>query len=184
MTNRREFVRGIAWSTLGALSAKHALASGTDRAPPHSVAKTIAIADSTFTAASAEFAAEAARHGLDTLDFAGDVGGLWLREIEPALRTGATALAGLTGPGVLFCLETMTRAHGFAVVFRAERPERSGEGFPRVAGRHALAAAAASAHGGAVLEPFEHTVRPGSNEPPLFAWAIARDARRPAVLLT
>ena len=103
---------------------------------------------------------------------------MWLREIEPKLATGATALVGLSGAGVLFCLETMARAHGCGGVFRAERPPAGGEGWPRVAARHALATAAAvRLRGGRVLPPIEHVFRPSDEEPPLHVWAIARAAR-------
>src|SRR5262249_15119738 len=136
-------------------------------------------ADRSFFA-SVEFADEAARRGVETHGFDGDVAGLWLREIEPKLRSGHAALVGLTGPGVLFCLETLARDHGCGLVFCAERPQRGGQGWERVAARHALDAGAASVRGGRVLPPFEHVARAPLSEPPLFAWAIARDARRAA----
>lgn len=185
MTNRREFFRGtLALSTLGAVVFKRALASDAPDAtvtlagyPPLSAV--LAIADRTF-AASAEFAHEVARHGVEARGFDGDVAALWLREVEPALRAGGTALVGLTGPGVLFCLETLARDHGCGVVFHAERPQGGGRGWESVAARHALDAGAASARGGAVLPPFEHVARAPAAEPALFAWAIARDARRDA----
>ena len=178
MTSRRDFVRGsFALSTFVAMSLQRARAAGARQATPAAPADVIAIADWTFTA-SADFAVAAAREGIEVIGFDGDVGGLWLHEIEPALRASRTALVGLTGAGVLFCLETMARAHGFGVVFRAERPAGGGEGWERVAARHALAAAA-HASGSAFLEPFEHSARPSTADPPLFAWSIARDARRP-----
>ncbi len=179
MTSRRDFMRGsFALSTFVAMSSQRARAAGAgaQQAASAAAADVIAIADWTFTA-SAAFAEEAARHGLEARGFDGDVGGLWLHELEPALRTSRAALVGLTGAGVLFCLETMARAHGFGVVFRAERPAGGGDGWERVAARHALAAAA-QPNGGAFLEPFEHGVRPSTAEPPLLAWAIARNAHR------
>jgi hypothetical protein len=176
MANRREFVRGGV-ATLAAVSFRRALGAGN---PPTAAATNrtvIAIADAGFAAAE-DFAVEAQRHGIVVHGFANDVGGLWLHEIEPGLRSGAIALVGLSGPGVLLCLETLARAHGFGTVFRAERPAR-GPGWTAVATRHALAAAAASRDPGAsILPPTEHVVRPNAAAPPLLAWTIARPARR------
>jgi len=184
MTNRRDFVRRLALTTLGAPAFTTALArdvpdaSRARKSFPH-LAPVLAIADRSFFA-SVEFADEAARHGVDVRGFDGDVAALWLGEIEPKLRSGGMALAGLTGAGVLFCLETLARDHGCGVVFSAERPQGGRQGWERAAARLALDAGAASVHGGRVLPLFEHVVRAPEPEPPLFAWAIARDARRAA----
>ncbi|HEX5049074.1 MAG TPA: hypothetical protein VFX89_18325 [Gammaproteobacteria bacterium] len=188
MTNRRDFVRRLALTTLGAPAFTTALARDVPRAARGGNTSSryqpvIAIADRSFFA-SVEFADEAARHGVDTRGFDGDVAALWLRDLEPALRSGGVALVGLTGAGVLFCLETLARDHGYGVVFNAERPQRGGSGWERVAARHALEAGAASLHGGRVLPPFEHVARTPQPEPPLFAWTIARDARRAAAPAT
>lgn len=175
MTNRREFVRGsLALSTLGAVGFKSALASAAAEGPTAAANNLLAIADRSFVA-SAEFAAETTRQGVDARGFDGDVGGLWLREIEPALRAGGVAIVGLSGAGVLFCLETMARSYGLAPVFRAERPQSGGAGWARVTTRHALAAVAG---GAAMLAPFAHVAHPAAQDAPLFAWTIVPDARR------
>jgi hypothetical protein len=172
MTSRREFVRGgLALSTLGAIPLR-ARASGSAAARP---APVIAVADRAFTA-TVEFAAEASRHGIDARGFDGDIGGLWLRLLEPEIAAGRSALVGLTGAGVLFCLETMAAAHGFRAVFRRQGPAQVG-GWTRVATRHALASAA-SPYRRAALPPFEHVVPRQQAEPALFVWAIA--AARPS----
>jgi hypothetical protein len=210
MTSRREFVRGsLALSTLAMLSPRGAL-SGPRVDDADAAASIVTIADWTF-AASAEFAQEVERYGLPVRGFDCDVGGLWLHLIEPKLAAGRGAIVGLTGAGVLFCLETLARAHGFGAVFRAERPAAGTHGWPRVAASYSLAAAVAAARpGGETLAPFEHhfestaahdrprgaaphdldasaaerhlTANPA--EPRLLAWTLARAARRPAPLPT
>ena len=190
MPNRREIVRsGAALATYGAFSFRRLLAD-TAPAPVPAALTVLAIADRRFDAASADFAGEIWRHDIDAKGFDGDVGGLWLHALEPALRAGGVAIVGLSGPGVLFCLETMARSYGFGPVFRAERPANGAEGWTRVAARHALAAATAG--DAATLAPFEHVARPteanvyfsrvdarlASRDTRLLAWAIARGARR------
>jgi hypothetical protein len=200
MTSRRDFVRGgLALSTLAALFPRAATArSRLDDA--YLATSIVVIADWGF-AASAEFAHEVERYGLRVHGFDGDVGGLWLHAVEPRIATGRVAVVGLTGSGVLFCLETLARAHGVGAVFRAERPETGGRAWPRVAASYALGAAARTARsGGQILAPFEHhlshgaaeheflrsaserELRPNADEPRLLAWTLARDARRPAAL--
>ncbi|HZF28269.1 MAG TPA: hypothetical protein VE907_04070 [Gammaproteobacteria bacterium] len=190
MTTRREVVRGgAALATYGAFASRRLLAAHApiSAAPALTV---LAIADRSFDAASADFAGEVWRHGIHAQSFDGDVGGLWLHALEPALRAGGGAIVGLSGAGVLFCLETMARSYGFGPKFRAERPPSGGADWTRVAARHALAAATAG--DSATLAPFEHVARqaPASTSPawanapasalfawpsaPLFTWAIAR----------
>jgi hypothetical protein len=193
MTSRRDFVRGgLALSTLAILSSRQSLAAPRIDAPDLA-ASIVTIADWTFTA-SAAFAQEVERYGLDVRGFDGDVGGLWLHAIEPKIATGRAAIVGLTGPGVLFCLETLARTHGFGAVFRAESPSAGARGWPKVAASYALAAAVATARsGGQVLPPFEHHfprgvtydgLAPSAIEPRLLAWTLARNVRRTAPLPT
>ena len=146
-------------------------------AAPAAAHDVIAVADASFGAAAEEFAEEAQRLGIAVRGFAHDVGTLWLREIGPALRAGSATLVGLTGAGVLLCLETLARGEGFATIFRAERPP-AGRGWPSVAARHAFAAAGAAAPRGApALAPIEHCVAACAAEPRLLAWTIARPER-------
>lgn len=51
----------------------------------------------------------------------GDVTALWLASIGPAWRRGPVAIAGLTRPPVLFCLEQLAWAQGLRVTFHAEQ---------------------------------------------------------------
>ena len=50
----------------------------------------------------------------------GDVTSLWLANIAPAWRRGPVAIAGLTRPPVLFCLEQLAWSQGLRVIFHAE----------------------------------------------------------------
>ena len=47
-----------------------------------------------------------------------DVAALWMNEIEPRLRLGPVAIAGLTGAATLFCLDLLARDYGAHVVQR------------------------------------------------------------------
>jgi len=60
------------------------------------------------------------RTGVRTLEFEGDVAGLWMREIEPLLRAGPSVIAGYTGPATLFCLDLLARDFGARVRQRAD----------------------------------------------------------------
>jgi hypothetical protein len=69
-------------------------------------------------AESAAFAAEAIAAGHTTRLFDRDVAALWMNEIEPRLRLGPVAIAGLTGAATLFCLDFLARDYGAHVVQR------------------------------------------------------------------
>lgn len=84
--------------------------------PPESA---LAIVDAQLDKAEA-VAAHTRRNGVRTLEFAGDVAGLWMREIEPLLRAGPTALAGYTGAATLFCLDLLARDFGARLRQRAD----------------------------------------------------------------
>ena len=71
-------------------------------------------------AGSASFAAKARVHGLVSLEFSGDAAGIWMRELQPRLRAGPTAIEGYTSAATLFCLELLARDYGAQVVRRRE----------------------------------------------------------------
>jgi hypothetical protein len=50
----------------------------------------------------------------------GDVTALWLSTIGPAWRNAPVAVAGLTRPPVLFCLEQLAWSQGLRVIFHDE----------------------------------------------------------------
>ena len=78
----------------------------------------LVIVDRALPEASA-FAAHAIAAGHDTRLFDRDVGALWMNEIEPRLRSGPVAIAGLTGAATLFCLDFLARDYGAHVVQRS-----------------------------------------------------------------
>jgi hypothetical protein len=65
----------------------------------------------------AAWAAPAARRGI-----AGDVTRLWFDEIGPQWSRGGGAIAGMTTPAALFCLEQLAKDHWRRVVMRREHP--------------------------------------------------------------
>ena len=71
-------------------------------------------------ASSAAFIAECRSRGLVALEFAGDVAGLWMRELEPRLRLGPVVIEGHTSAATEFCLEFLARDYGARTVHRAE----------------------------------------------------------------
>jgi hypothetical protein len=117
MVNRRNFVAGSA--ALAALTAVPLARSraASPRSEQVMGAAQLVIVDRALPEASA-FAAEAIAAGHDTRLFDRDVGALWMNEIEPRLRLGPVAIAGLTGAATLFCLDFLARDYGAHVVQR------------------------------------------------------------------
>jgi hypothetical protein len=58
----------------------------------------------------------------------GDITSLWLSTIAPAWRRGPVAIAGLTRPPVLFCLEQLAWSQGLRVIFHDEHLVTSAQG--------------------------------------------------------
>ena len=117
MVNRRNFVAGsAALAALTAVPFARSRAAGrrAERVPG---AAQLVVVDRALPDASA-FAAEAIAAGHDTRLFDRDVGALWMNEIEPRLRSGPVAIAGLTGAATLFCLDLLARDYGAHVVQR------------------------------------------------------------------
>lgn len=67
-----------------------------------------------------EFGTEAGRRGVPVHALDSDPGGPWMRTIEPRLRRGPVALAGLTPGPALFCIEFLARDYGLRPVYRIE----------------------------------------------------------------
>lgn len=66
------------------------------------------------------FGTEAGNRGVPAHALESDPGRLWMRTIEPRLRRGPVALAGLTRGPALFCLEYLARDYGLRPVYRIE----------------------------------------------------------------
>jgi hypothetical protein len=69
---------------------------------------------------SAAFADAARVRGMPALEFTGDVADLWMRELEPRLRSGPVAIAGYTSAATLFCLDFLARDFGARTVRRVD----------------------------------------------------------------
>jgi hypothetical protein len=122
MPSRRAFIRsGIAVTAVAAglwranaVASTHAAAARTGPVPLFKM-----VFDASFPAGAA-FGAAAARRGAPVHAIGGDIGGLWMNTLEPRLREGPVALAGLTAGATLFCLELLARDYGLGPVYRIE----------------------------------------------------------------
>ena len=119
MTNRREFVQGAV-----ALSALPAAAQAASAARPAAAVPQIAlhaaVIDERFEASRA-FGAAMTRRGVAVRPApAGDVTALWNGAFSATWSQTPQAIAGLTAPPALFCLEQLAWMHRMRVVFHAE----------------------------------------------------------------
>ena len=131
MTNRREFLQiGIAAGALP-LASGAAFAVAAPSAGPVPLYKIVC--DTRFPE-SAAFGRRARALGLATHEIEGDITSFWYQELDALWRAGAspdarlpgvtprpgaTAIAGLTAHGPLFCLERLAWDRRMRVVFRA-----------------------------------------------------------------
>jgi hypothetical protein len=184
VANRRQFLStGIAVSGLAALPYHRVLAHP---ALPAAHASLV-IADRTLSESTAFLAAATQVRDDSTIirAFAGDLAGVWLRDIEPRLRGGAAlTLTGLTGAGVLFCIETLGRNYGLGIVYRAEHDLATLREDWAARTARETSAAAEELFDSPFLPAFEHVVRPGATEPALITWVAVREARRRRGCLT
>jgi hypothetical protein len=136
--NRREFC----WSAVAATSvAVGSLADAGAPLMPTRHARRVRpyrlIFDGRFATAR-RVGAEAARCGLATTGFNGDVTGLWFNDLGRRWAADRAPVAGITTPEALFCLEQLARDAWMRVTVRAEHAssdaERCGH---RVSGRAA-----------------------------------------------
>lgn len=81
--------------------------------------------DQRFAAAHA-FADAMAWRGHSVFGYRGDLTAVWLHEIEPRWSRSAGAVAGMTTPTALFCLEQLAAQHWLRVVSRTHH--RAGPG--------------------------------------------------------
>ncbi len=71
-------------------------------------------------AAARTFAQAATWRGRRVFGYCGDLTAIWMREIEPHWSRRAGALAGMSTPTALFCLEQLAAQHWLRVVTRTE----------------------------------------------------------------
>jgi hypothetical protein len=131
MTNRREFLHmGVAALSLpiAARAGISAAAPSDESAPQGSHAPTEPVAaeplykilfDERFPA-STSFADELKRHGLTPEAIRGDITDVWFNDLYYRWKQQPVAIAGLTAPGAIFCLEMLARDAGMQVVMRAD----------------------------------------------------------------
>jgi hypothetical protein len=82
---------------------------------------------------SCAFGSAAARAGWCALGFSGDVTPIWRQTLLPLWAVGGGAIAGMTTPEALFCLDQQAKDHWMRVVLRIEhRPVPSGVPVHRV----------------------------------------------------
>lgn len=84
--------------------------------------------DERFAACTA-FAEEIKRHGLATHGIRGDITDVWFNDLYHQWKQGPAAIAGMTAPGAIFCLEMLARDAQMRVVLRVDH--RSGFGKTR-----------------------------------------------------
>jgi len=114
MSTRREFIRtGAAVAALTALDPARS-----DERGDSSLALYKVILDSAFPS-SAAFGRRASELGLATHASPSDVTSLWYHDLHPRWVQSAVAIAGLTSPESLFCLERLAWDHSMRVLFRA-----------------------------------------------------------------
>ena len=208
MTSRRKFIQAsVAVATAGAIgtvavslgsrSAAEA-ANRTNVLRPHGV-----VVDQRF-AESVEFGRTLARLGAHTYAMRGDVTDVWYSQLYPLWKAGGVAVAGLTGGGVLFCLERLAWDHGLRVVHRGSHQPFGEDGIqhamlgavdpgaikPRMAGRTtswatALATSISQMESPCRAVPTGLALRPSCASrrtdkgatSTLFSWVIAPPAR-------
>jgi len=112
-TRRLVVKAGVAGLALAAPSASSALAA----APEPAIFR--AIYDDRFAEAR-DFARTAAARGWPVRAIQGDVTRVWFDELDLRWRAGPAAIAGVTVPVSLFCLETLARDRGLRLAARAE----------------------------------------------------------------
>ena len=116
MVDRRSFITSaVAFATAVAVGRSEASTlTDTVLAPTES---TVALVDRSL-GGSAAFAAAARARGLRTLEFTVDAASVWMRELEPSLRSGPIAIAGYTSAATWFCLDLLARDFGACTLRR------------------------------------------------------------------
>ncbi len=71
-------------------------------------------------AACIRFAEELERRALATSAIRGDITDLWYEDLYHRWRKGTAAIAGMTAPGAIFCLEILARDAGMRVAMRVD----------------------------------------------------------------
>lgn len=129
MTNRREFLHmGVAALSLP-IAARSGVAPGIFAAGERSDEQRIEgpdaeplykiLFDERFSACTA-FADAIKRRSLPAHAIRGDITEVWFGDLYYRWKQGPVAIAGMTAPGPIFCLEMLARDVGMRVAFRAD----------------------------------------------------------------
>lgn len=131
MTNRRQFLGiGIAAAVWPGLMTA-AQRSSVTRAPAEGPARLPlykAIYDTAYAPA-VEFAAQMRHRGVAVHAIERDITSVWFNDLALRWRRSPAAIAGLTAPEALFCLEQLAWDHRMRVVFRAAHSLGDGAGW-------------------------------------------------------
>ncbi len=117
--NRRDFV--ITGLTAGGIAACALPLLQAGARPVFAV-----VYDQRYAAAHA-FADAMAWRGHSVFGYGGDLTAVWMHEIEPRWSRSAGALAGMTTPTALFCLEQLAAQHWLRVVTRTDHRASAGQ---------------------------------------------------------
>ncbi|OFV92855.1 MAG: hypothetical protein A3G76_01205 [Acidobacteria bacterium RIFCSPLOWO2_12_FULL_65_11] len=121
MVNRREFIQTGAAAVVVTGIGIDSGAAAPAHAPEAPVRRPLykAIYDERYRD-SVAFAEQARRLGLATQAIAGDVTGLWFKDLDLRWREDKVPIVGLTTDAALFCLEQFAHTRQMRVVYRAE----------------------------------------------------------------
>ena len=120
MIDRRVFIHGAA-GLAAALVGVPRGSSARPAAAAFGAAPDVVIVDRNLDGSSF-FAADARARGITPYEFSSDAAGVWMRELEPRLRTRPVAIEGYTSAATLFCLELLARDYGAGMVQRRDTP--------------------------------------------------------------
>ncbi len=122
MTNRRQFlgigIGAAVWPGLMATVGRSSVTRAPAEEPAHLPLLYKAIYDTAYAPA-VEFAAQMQRRGVAIHAIERDITGVWFNDLALRWRRSPVAIAGLTAPEALFCLEQLAWDHRMRVVFRA-----------------------------------------------------------------
>jgi hypothetical protein len=210
MTSRRRFLHSsaavAAAGTLADLGSMLASPSAVRAANPSGILTVDAVVVDQRFEQSVEFGRALAQTGAQIYTMRGDVTDVWYSRLHPQWKVRGGVVAGLTGGGVLFCLERLGWDHGLRVVQRGLHQPFGADGIQHaLLGKAdwsalerdsansvtpwpaALAAAIAGMHSPCPAVPSSRELRATCTTAPgrpgraidtlLFSWVIATPAR-------
>ncbi len=151
MTNRREFLHmGVAALSLPLAARAGASAGIFGGGEEQSTEPLYKILFDERYSACARFAEEIERRGLATHAIRADITKLWYDDLYHRWKRGPAAIAGMTAPGAIFCLEMLARDAGMRVALRVDHRLNRGRTGQRI--EHEFAGPAGSLTIAAELE--------------------------------